>query len=78
MYVHAGAGYLAISAKASARFLSALDAGLIVPKALANAMKGVPGDPMGFDTSIPGTLGDYTARSTAASTRSSATPSTRR
>jgi hypothetical protein len=59
MYVHAGAGYLAISAKASARFLSALDAGLIVPKALANAMKGVPGDRMGFDTSIPGTLGDY-------------------
>src|SRR5215211_711893 len=58
-YLHAGAGYLAISAKAYARFLSALDAGLIVRKALANAMKGVPGDRMGFDTSITGELGEY-------------------
>jgi CubicO group peptidase (beta-lactamase class C family) len=58
-YLHAGAGYLAISAKAYARFLSALDAGLIVRKPLANAMKGVPGDRMGFDTSITGELGEY-------------------
>jgi CubicO group peptidase (beta-lactamase class C family) len=58
-YLHAGAGYLAISARAYARFLSALDAGLIVPKALANAMKGVPGNRMGFDTSITGRLGEY-------------------
>lgn len=58
-YLHAGAGYLAISAKAYARFLSALDAGLIVRKSLANAMKGVPGDRMGFDTSITGELGEY-------------------
>jgi hypothetical protein len=58
--LHAGAGYLAISAKMYARFLSALDAGLIVPKSLANAMKGIPGTRMGFDTSITGTLGEYT------------------
>ena len=59
-HLHAGAGYLAISAKAYARFLSALDAGLIVPKQLANEMKGVPGNRMGFDTSITGELGEYT------------------
>jgi CubicO group peptidase (beta-lactamase class C family) len=59
-YLHAGPGYLAISARMYARFLSALDAGLIVPKPLANAMKGVPGNRMGFDTSITGELGEYT------------------
>ena len=42
-----------------ARFLSQLDAGLIVPKALADQMKGVPDNRMGFDTSITGTLGEY-------------------
>ena len=58
-YLHAGAGYLAISGANYARFLSQLDAGLIVPKALADQMKGVPDNRMGFDTSITGTLGEY-------------------
>ena len=59
-FLRAGPGYLAISARMYARFLSALDAGLIVPKPLANAMKGVAGNRMGFDTSITGELGEYT------------------
>jgi hypothetical protein len=58
-HLRAGAGYLAIGARGFARFLSALDAGLIVPKSLADEMKGVPGNRMGFDTSISGELGEY-------------------
>jgi CubicO group peptidase (beta-lactamase class C family) len=58
-HLRAGAGYLAIGARSYARFLSALDAGLIVPKSLAEEMKGVSGNRMGFDTVISGELGDY-------------------
>jgi CubicO group peptidase (beta-lactamase class C family) len=58
-HLRAGAGYLAIGARSYARFLSALDAGLLVPKSLVEEMKGVPGDRMGFDTSISGQLGEY-------------------
>jgi CubicO group peptidase (beta-lactamase class C family) len=58
-HLRAGAGYLAIGARSYARFLSALDAGLIVPKSLAEEMKGVPNNRMGFDKAIGGELGDY-------------------
>ena len=58
-YLHSGAGYLAISARAYVKFLSALDAGLIVQKSLAEEMKGVPDNRMGFDTAADGTLGAY-------------------
>ena len=58
-HLHAGAGYLAISATGFARFLSALEAGLILPDQLVKEMTGVPGNRMGFDTTISGTLGDY-------------------
>ncbi|HXG76929.1 MAG TPA: serine hydrolase domain-containing protein [Gaiellaceae bacterium] len=59
-HLRAGAGYVAISAWDFVEFLSALDRGLIVPKATAEAMKtGF----LGFDSTESGVAGAYVWKS---------------
>jgi hypothetical protein len=58
-FERAGSGKLTMSVLDYIRFLGALDRGLIVKPALVQAMKGTPGNQLGFDNFYGGVAGSY-------------------
>ena len=58
-FERAGSGKLTMSVLDYIRFLSALDRGLIVRSSLVQAMKGSPGNQLGFDGFYRGAAGGY-------------------
>jgi CubicO group peptidase (beta-lactamase class C family) len=55
-FERAGSGKLTMSVRDYIRFLSALEAGEIIPKHLVQSMKGSPGNRLGFDSSWAGAV----------------------